>query len=176
MRDLLPRIHAQHGVFGTLGNHDDAAIAIELERMGIRMLVNDAAELERGIESIWIAGTDDDFDYKCDDLGLAMEEVPRHAFTVLMAHTPDLYRQAVELDVNLYLCGHTHGGQIRVPGIGALRSNAICPRKYTYRHWRYQQMHGYTSGGIGCSSLPVRLNCPPELVLITLRSSQLGNL
>lgn len=171
IRQLLPHIHAQHGVFGTLGNHDESPIAFELENMGIRMLINDSAEIERGGESIWIAGLDDDFDYKCHDLGLAMAQVPRDAFTVLMAHSPDLYREAADMDVDLYLCGHTHGGQVRLPGIGAVRSNARVSRKYTYGSWRYRQMQGYTSGGIGCSSLPVRLNCPPEVVLITVRSN-----
>lgn len=170
MRKLLPHINAKGGIYGILGNHDEAAIALELEEMGVCMLENEAAEIRRGRDAIWIAGIDDDYDYQCDDLPGAMAEVPNGAFTALMAHTPDLYSQAAELGVDLYLCGHTHGGQVRVPGIGALRSNARCPRAYIYRHWRHEKMQGYTSAGIGCSSLPVRLNCPPELVFITLRS------
>lgn len=169
MRKVVPIMAAPHGIYATLGNHDESAIAFELEDMGIHMLVNEAAEIRRGRDSIWIAGIDDDFDYKADDLCGAMASIPSSEFKILLAHTPDLYRQAAELGVDVYLCGHTHGGQVRLPKIGSLRSNARCPRAYTYRYWNYDGMHGYTSGGIGCSSLPVRLNCPPELVLITLR-------
>ena len=169
MRKILPRMTAPYGIYGTLGNHDEAAIAYELEDMGLRMLVNEAVKIERNGECIWLAGLDDDFDYKVDDLPSALASVPHEAFKILLAHSPDLYQEAADHDVSLYLCGHTHGGQVRLPKIGAVRSNARCPRAYTYRYWNYRGMHGYTSGGIGCSSLPVRLNCPPELVVFTLR-------
>lgn len=171
VRKLLPGMAAPHGTYATLGNHDESTIAFALEEMGIRMLINDSVEIDRGRDSIWLAGVDDDFDYKSDDLPAALAEVPGHAFKVLLAHTPDLYQQAADSDIHLYLCGHTHGGQIRVPKIGALRSNARCPRAYTYRSWNHNGMHGYTSGGVGCSSLPVRLNCPPEIILFTLRTA-----
>jgi predicted MPP superfamily phosphohydrolase len=137
--------------------------------MGVRMLVNEAAEIRLGRDSIWLPGIDDSFDYKVDDLPAALAQVPAEAFKILLAHTPDLYQDAEDRGVHLYLCGHTHGGQVRLPYFGALRSNARCSRRYTYGYWNYRQMHGYTSGGLGCSSLPLRLNCPPEVVLLTLR-------
>jgi predicted MPP superfamily phosphohydrolase len=167
MRTLLPAITARHGIYATLGNHDDSGIAFGLEEMGVRMLINESVEIGRGRESIWLAGVDDDFDYQCDDLPAAMAAIPSNACKILLAHTPDLYEQAAASGVHLYLCGHTHGGQIRLPNLGAIRSNARCSRAYTYRYWNYNGMHGYTSGGIGSSSLPVRLNCPPEIVLFT---------
>ena len=166
---LLPSMVAAHGTYGILGNHDEAAIAVQLEALGIRMLVNEAVEISRGEESIWIAGLDDDFDYKCDDLPGALADVPGCAFKILLAHSPDLHHYAATRGVHLYLCGHTHGGQVRLPYVGAVRSNAKSPRRYTYRHWMHRGMHGYTSGGVGCASLPIRLNCPPEVVVLTLR-------
>ena len=172
VRKLLPGMDAPYGIYATLGNHDGSEIAFALEEMGIRMLINESVELERGRDSIWLAGIDDDFDYKSDDLPQALAGVPRNAFKILLAHTPDLYQQAAESGIHLYLCGHTHGGQVRVPKIGALRSNARCPRTYTYQSWSYNGMQGYTSGGVGCSSLPVRLNCPPEISLFTLRGTR----
>ncbi|HZS53824.1 MAG TPA: metallophosphoesterase [Bryobacteraceae bacterium] len=182
MRKLLPGIASRHGIYGILGNHDESGMAFALEEMGVRMLINEAAAIDRGRQSIWLAGIDDPFDYKCDDLPAALTSIPSGAFKILLAHTPDLYSDAADSGIHLYLCGHTHGGQVRLPKIGALRSNAKCPRDYTYRYWNHDGMHGYTSGGIGCSSLPVRLNCPPEIVLITLRrqnnpsqSSRCGN-
>jgi predicted MPP superfamily phosphohydrolase len=169
MRTLLPAMAAPHGTYGILGNHDEAAIAFQLEALGIRMLINEAVEIRHGGESVWLAGLDDDFDYKCDDLPSALANVPPRAFKILLAHSPDLHDRAATRGVHLYLCGHTHGGQVRIPYIGALRSNAKSPRRYTYGHWIHRGMHGYTSGGIGCASLPVRLNCPPEVVVLTLR-------
>lgn len=168
MRRVIQSLSARDGVFGILGNHDAAEIAFRLDEMGLRMLVNEAVEIRRGNQSVWLAGIDDPFDYRCDDLPGTLEFVPRDAFKILLAHTPELYAQAHDLKVNLYLCGHTHAGQIRFPIIGSIRNNAECPSEYAYGHWRYGNVQGHTSAGIGCSGLPIRYNCPPEVTLITL--------
>lgn len=168
MRRIISSISARHGIFAILGNHDAGEIAFELENLGVRMLVNEAVELcERG-DSLWLAGIDDSFDYRCDDLPAALSTVPARAFKILLAHSPDRYRQAADSGIDLYLCGHTHAGQIRLPRIGSLKHNSKVPRTYSYGHWRSNEMHGYTTAGIGCSSLPVRYCCPPEIVLIEL--------
>jgi uncharacterized protein len=172
MRRVLDDISARDGVFGILGNHDVAEIAFALDEMGLRMLINEAVEIRRGNQSIWLGGIDDPFDYKCDDLPGTLQPVPEDAFKILLAHTPELYESAAQLGINMYLSGHTHAGQIRFPVVGSLRNNANCPRAYTYGHWRYGEMHGYTSAGAGCSSLPVRFNCPPELTLIQLTAQR----
>jgi predicted MPP superfamily phosphohydrolase len=169
MRRVISSISARHGIFGVLGNHDHAEIAIGLEEMGVRMLVNQAAPVTGEGESLWICGVDDPFDYQCDDLPGTLGQTPEGSFKILLAHCPELYREAADSGVALYLTGHTHAGQIRFPGVGALRHNAKCPRAFAYGHWKYRQMHGYTSAGLGCSSLPIRFNCPPEAVLIELR-------
>lgn len=169
MRRLLENISARHGVFGILGNHDAAEIAYVLNDMGIRMLINDAVEITEGADSLWLAGLDDDFTYQTDDLPGALALVPSEAFKILLAHSPELYAEAAAAGVDLYLCGHTHAGQIRLPFVGSLRNNAHCPPAYTHGHWMHQGMHGYTSAGTGCSSLPVRYNCPPEVLLFELR-------
>ena len=171
MQTVLSSISSKHGIFGILGNHDASEIAFSLEEMGTRMLVNDAAEIRQNRASIWLIGIDDPFDYRCDDLPAALSTVPRHAFKILLAHTPELYEDASQSGVRLYLCGHTHAGQIRFPGIGSLRHNADCPKCYSHEHWTHKGMHGYTSAGVGCSALPIRYNCPPELVLLKLRST-----
>ncbi len=170
MRKILGSISARDGVFGILGNHDAAEIAFTLDGMNFRMLINEAVEIRRGTQSIWLAGIDDPFDYRCDDLPGTLQTVPADDFKVLLAHTPELYESAAQLGVNLYLSGHTHAGQIRFPIVGSIRNNADCPSAYAYGHWQYKQLHGYTSAGVGCSSLPVRFNCPPELTLIQLHS------
>lgn len=169
MLRVVESISAKHGVFATLGNHDASEIAYALAGMDVRMLVNDAVEIIQGRDSLWLAGLDDDFGYQTDDLPGALSPIPANAFKILLAHSPELYNEAAAHGVDLYLCGHTHAGQIRFPKIGALRNNANCPPEYTYGHWTHAGMQGYTTSGVGCSSLPVRYNCAPEIVLIELR-------
>ncbi len=168
MRQIISNLSAKHGVFGILGNHDAGEIAYRLEELGVRMLVNEAVELRERGDSLWLAGIDDCFDYRADDLPLAAAPIPAGAFKILLAHSPDRYEEAADAEFDLYLCGHTHAGQIRLPWIGSLKHNSKVPRAYSYGQWRTKQMHGYTTAGIGCSSLPVRYNCPPEIVLIEL--------
>ena len=169
MRKLVPYLAQPDGVFSILGNHDISEIAFALNDIGIRMLVNESIEIRRGNQSIWIAGIDDPFDYKCDDLPGSLANVPPNSFKVLLAHTPELYQSASDLGVDLYLCGHTHAGQIRLPVVGSLRHNANCPKEYAYGAWQHGSMQAYTSAGAGCSALPIRYNCPPEVTLIELR-------
>ncbi|HEX4168321.1 MAG TPA: metallophosphoesterase [Bryobacteraceae bacterium] len=174
MRQLIGSIQARHGIYGILGNHDDSEIAHELEEMGVRMLVNEAVEIQANSASFWLAGVDDPFDFRCHDLTRALAQVPPDAFQILLAHAPEIYEQAAQSGVDLYLSGHTHAGQIRLPWVGAVRHNAHCPREYAYGLWRHGGMRGYTSAGIGCSSLPIRFGCPPEAVMIELRRSSYG--
>ena len=168
MRRLVHSIRSRQGIYGILGNHDSGEIAHALEDLGVRMLVNEAAEIERGGEAVWLIGVDDSFDFRCDDLPAALAGVPRDAFKILLSHSPEIYAEASSEGIQLYLTGHTHAGQIRVPGIGAVKHNARCPRSMNYGLWRHRGTQGYTSAGVGCSGVPVRFNCPPEIVLIEL--------
>jgi predicted MPP superfamily phosphohydrolase len=80
-----------------------------------------------------------------------------------------MLEDAAQHGVHLYLCGHTHGGQICLPIIGPIIVNANCHRKYTRGVWRYKNVQGYTSAGVGTSGVPVRFFCRPEIGLIELR-------
>lgn len=170
MARLLDSIRSRHGVLGVLGNHDRAEMVPHFERMGMNMLLNGAVEIRHEIEreSLWIVGVDDPHHYGCDDLPGAIQEVPEDAFSVLLVHTPELIQDAHAHGIDLYLCGHTHGGQIRFPLLGPLLTMANCPRQYTHGMWAYQSVQGYTNRGAGSSGVPVRFNCPPEIGLITL--------
>jgi predicted MPP superfamily phosphohydrolase len=88
---------------------------------------------------------DDAHYYGCDDLAQAVQAVPSNAFRLLLAHTPEMFDEAAKAGIDLYLTGHTHGGQICLPWIGPLVMNAACPREYTRGHWRHGGMQGYTS-------------------------------
>ena len=169
---VLQSVRARHGTFAILGNHDAPEIGFALERMGAVVLVNESVEIRAGGARFWLMGVDDTRESDRDQLTEAASGVPRDAFRVLLAHTPELYEQAASLNVHVYLCGHTHAGQFRLPWVGPVLLNAACPRAYGGGHWRHRQMHGYTSAGAGCSLLPVRYNCPPEIAIVELRAGR----
>jgi len=173
MRRILGAIQARHGMVGILGNHDCADIAIELEKLDVRMLINEAIQVGPPDAGLWVIGVDDPHYYRCDDLAGAMKAAPPSGFKLLAAHSPEIFREAARTGVDLYLAGHTHAGQIRLPLIGGL-TNARCPRAYTRGHWRHGLMQGYTTAGVGCSLLPIRFGCPPEITVLDLAKSPLA--
>ena len=166
---LVADIRTPHGIFGVLGNHDCIEMLPELEAAGVTMLVNEARAIERDGQTLWLVGVDDPHFYKCDDLDYACRELPADGFRILLAHSPELYRKAVDYGIRLYLCGHTHGGQICLPKIGPLFTHSSAPRFTAAGEWRYRGMIGYTSRGAGASGVPLRFNCPGEIPLIRLR-------
>jgi predicted MPP superfamily phosphohydrolase len=169
MSGVLSKIHARLGTLGILGNHDAAEMAFWFERMGVRMLINDSVAIREEDSCLWFAGVDDQFDYRCADMPKAVSAIPAAGFKILLAHSPQMYGEASELGVRLYLCGHTHAGQVRLPVLGAVKKNAPVPRPFVQGHWTFGEMQGYTSWGAGCSTLPVRYRCPPEVALLQLR-------
>jgi hypothetical protein len=172
MEKILAGVQARHGIVGILGNHDWAEQVPELERLGIRMLVNEAFEVQNGHDSLWLIGLDDPHYYGCDDLPVALREVPDHAFKILLVHTPEVLADADHHGIHLYLCGHTHGGQICLPFLGPLVVKTNSPRRYTRGVWQYRNVKGYTCAGVGCSGVPVRFFCPPEIGLIELHCTR----
>jgi predicted MPP superfamily phosphohydrolase len=163
------RARLKQPVYGILGNHDSIRMAPALEAMGIRMLFNECEIITRGDQAIHLAGIDDAHFYRADDIGKAAADIPREAFSILLAHTPESYRQAADAGFDLMLSGHTHGGQLCLPGGFPIKLEARLPRSMGAGSWRHGEMAGYTSVGAGTSLLPVRLNCPPEITLHTLR-------
>jgi predicted MPP superfamily phosphohydrolase len=85
--------------------------------------------------------------------------------SILLAHSPEIYRRAAYVGFDVMLCGHTHGGQIRLPGTPALTYNSAAPRYTGEGDWTFDLMQGYTSAGTGSSIFPARFNCPPEITL-----------
>jgi predicted MPP superfamily phosphohydrolase len=157
-------------VFGVLGNHDTIRMVPGLEGMGIRMLLNENVVIERGGQRIHLAGIDDAHFYKVDNIEKAADTIPHEEFSILLSHTPEIYRQAANAAFDLLLSGHTHGGQICLPGGIPITLDAVLPRSFGSGAWMYGNMAGYTSVGAGSSVVPVRFNCPPEITLHNLRS------
>jgi predicted MPP superfamily phosphohydrolase len=164
------RAHLQEPVYGVLGDHDTIQMVPGLEAMGIRMLLNESDVIVRGDQQIYLAGIDDAHGLKADDIKKAALQIPRGEFSILLSHTPEVYRQAAQANFDLMLSGHTHGGQICLPGSIPIILDAVLPRGMGAGAWQYQDMAGYTSVGAGSSVVPVRLNCPPEITLHCLRS------
>jgi len=163
------RAYLRPPIFGVLGNHDTVQMVPALEAMGIRMLLNECEVLARGGERIHLAGIDDAHFYRVDNIEKAASQIPSDEFSILLSHTPEIYRQAAHANFNLMLCGHTHGGQLCLPGSIPIKLEAVLPRRMGAGVWEYGDMIGYTSRGAGSSVVPVRLNCPPEITLHRLR-------
>jgi predicted MPP superfamily phosphohydrolase len=152
-------------LYGVLGNHDTIRMVPGLEAMGIRMLLNESAIIERGGERIHLAGIDDAHFYRMDNLEKAGADIPPGTFSILISHTPEIYREAAHADFDVLLSGHTHGGQICLPGRIPITLDSVLPRSMGAGPWKYHGMVGYTAVGAGSSVVPVRFNCPPEITL-----------
>lgn len=168
MQNLVAAINCQDGIIGILGNHDYIDIVPALEDMGIKMLLNEAVAIERLESKIRIAGVDDPNYYMVDDLNKALRSQQEAGFTMLLAHSSEIAEQAATAGVAAYLCGHTHGGQVCLPGGIPIINNARSPREQLSGPWRVGSMLGYTSQGTGFSGLPIRVFCPPEVTVHTL--------
>jgi len=157
-------------VVGVLGNHDhwNGADAVEeiLKTHQIPILRNRSIPIERNGQRIWLVGVDDVFE-EANDLGKALEGVPSEEMRIVAVHEPDFAEVVTRHGVDLQLSGHSHGGQVWIPGYGA----PILPelaQKYPRGLYQVGNLQAYTNRGIGMVAPPVRLNCPPEVTLITL--------
>ncbi len=159
-------------VYGILGNHDFLDMVPALERTGIRILLNETIRFRRGQSSLYMTGIDDHHFYATDDLPAAAADVPENAASILLSHTPDIYRAAAAHRYDLMLSGHTHAGQICLPGGRIIQRNARCPLYMHRGAWRYSTLQGYTSAGTGATGVPIRFFCPPEITLHTLHKPQ----
>ncbi len=169
MHRVLSGFEARYGVFGVLGNHDLSEVVPQLRDLGVRVLLNEGVLLPVGNARVWIGGVDDPHKFRCDSLEDALAEAPLDAFKILLIHSPERVPEAVRYGVDLYLCGHTHGGQVCLPVIGMVYPNARCAPQYVKGVWKAGPMQGFTTRGLGTTDLPIRYHCPPEAALITLR-------
>jgi predicted MPP superfamily phosphohydrolase len=171
---ILSALHAPLGKFAILGNHDGetgpAKIAATLAAHQIPVLRNQSVPIERGKDRVWLAGIDDVL-RGYPDLGAAIEKIPAHEATILLAHEPDFADESSLSPIDLQLSGHSHGGQIWIPGIGAPWLPPLS-RKYPRGLYRVGNLTLYTNIGIGTIRAPIRINCPPEITLITLRAAR----
>ena len=131
---------------------------------------NQARPIEKDGQRLWIAGVDDVLEGWAD-LSRTTAGIPANEATILLAHEPDYADLAAKAGIDLQLSGHSHGGQVRVPGVGPLVLPNLA-RKYHTGLNRVGNLQVYTTRGIGVINPPVRLNCPPEVTLITLKKAR----
>ncbi len=169
MGALARAVTARHGICAVLGNHDCADMVEAFEAEGIAVLINETRTIQRDGAALQVTGTDDVHYYYSDAARQALAATPE-GFKLALIHSPELADAAAENGFHLYLAGHTHGGQISLPGGRPIITHMSRFRRYARGLWRHGAMQGYTSSGVGVSGLPVRFNTRGEVVLIMLRS------
>lgn len=162
------RRQLKQSVYAVLGNHDSILMVPALEAIGIKFLINENTLIKRGQGELFLAGIDDAHYFRVDDIPKAAKGLSESIPSILLSHTPAVYLQAAEAGFDLMLSGHTHGGQICLPGGIPVFLDSDCPRFVGKGVWRHNKMQGYTSVGSGTSVVNVRINCPPEITLHTL--------
>jgi predicted MPP superfamily phosphohydrolase len=173
--EILAKLDAPLGVYAVLGNHDYWVGFLNLmidsvRKAGITLLRNQAVPITRGRSTLYFVGIDDLW-LRLANVQRALLDVPNNACKIALMHEPDFADISAQAEIDLQLSGHSHGGQVRVPFVGPL----ILPKygeKYPmgfYRVGNFTRL--YTTRGIGVLPPGVRLNCPPEITLITLATS-----
>ncbi|MCH5585619.1 metallophosphoesterase [Shimazuella sp. AN120528] len=170
---LLSQLEAPYGKYAVLGNHDNWSNQLSVKRVlkkaGFELLLNEHISLNRHTDNLYIAGIDDPWVGEAD-IRKALGGIPKDACTILLSHEPDFADEFYRYPIDLQLSGHSHGGQIRIPLVGALYTPPYS-NKYPYGLNRVKGSHYqvYTTRGIGMTRMPVRFHCKPELTIITLK-------
>jgi len=168
---LLSQMTAAHGLWAVMGNHDDNTdrkhVTRALQAENIQVLANQSQAIERDGARIWLAGVNDVLS-RTADLRETLRRVPAGEAVILLAHEPDFANEVSRFPVDLQLSGHSHGGQIRVPLLPPLYLPAMA-KKYFWGTYQVGPLKLYTNAGLGTIGVPMRLNCPPEITLLTLR-------
>ena len=170
----LANLQAPLGTFAVFGNHDwwfgGERVQRALEDVGITVIENGALHLKHGPHDFWLAGLADDMSRRPDG-NKALEHVPTNQPVVAFMHNPAAMDQ-VPVRAALSLAGHTHGGQIYLPWLFAPVTPGRAGPEYAYGEITIDDKLLYVTGGIGTSILPIRINMPPEIVIITLSSGR----
>jgi uncharacterized protein len=167
LHKIVASIQPQDGIMAVLGNHDTCDMVEPFEKAGITMLVNETIDIYRGESRISVTGLDDPYYYYTDQSLRALKESPE-GFKIVLVHAPSMFDLASNNGYSLYLTGHTHGGQICLPGGIPVVLHLRHGRKYYRGVWQYAKMTGYTGQGVGVVGIPVRFNTQSEITVLRL--------
>ncbi len=168
LKDLLSAVKVRDERLAVLGNHDPTDMADALEGLGFSVLCNRATALQRGGERMIVTGLDDVHRFYTPAARRALIDAPA-GFRIALVHSAEMADHAATAGYALYLCGHTHGGQIRLPNGRSIVTRLHRCHFGADGEWRQGRMIGYTSRGLGISGAPLRYNCPGEMSIMTLR-------
>jgi len=180
VRQLLEQLSAPYGVFATLGSPlvDIRDVVTPLfDDLPLRLMVNEWEQIQLGDDRrVVLLGLDCSHHLPTDRQRLAelVLAAPDNVPKILLYHAPDLMQEASQLEVDLYLCGHTHGGQVRLPGYGAILTSSQLGKRYEMGLYCSGRTHMYVSRGVGLEGLSaprIRFLAPPEITLVTMRGS-----
>lgn len=183
--DNMAGLRAKLGVFAVLGNHDgeygDELVSAELTRVGIRVLQNEVAVIERNGRPLRILGFKDHLNLnrrwrRTSEDAIKLLESTGDGDLIALEHSPDIMEvitgeKLISPKLRLVLAGHTHGGQVWLPILGRAIIPSSFGQKFAYGHVRENGIDLFVTSGIGTSILPIRFLVPPEIVVLTLRSS-----
>ena len=168
---ILKNLKAPHGAWAVMGNHDAFTdpdrVTAALKAQGIRVLANESIPMESDGARFWLGGVDDVLG-KTADLDATLHNVPQSEPIVLMVHEPDYADRVAHHPVDLQLSGHSHGGQVRLPLLPPLYLPDL-GKKYVWGLYKIGELTLYTNPGLGTVAFPARMNCPPEITLLTIR-------
>jgi uncharacterized protein len=169
---LLDHVNCADGVLATLGNHDTISAVPKMASAGVNVLGNQSIKLFRKEDHLTITGVDDPSFFFSDMAIQALEKNPGSP-KILLAHSPEMAVEAAQAGYHLYLAGHTHGGQIALPGGRPILTRLSKCKNLAVGEWEVEGMKGYTSCGVGVGSPTVRFNTRGEVTIFTLKTKNL---
>ncbi|PYS98948.1 MAG: hypothetical protein DMF63_12795 [Acidobacteria bacterium] len=181
--DNLAGLHAKFGVFAVLGNHDawygDEEVTAELTRVGYRVLQNEIVPIQQNGATLRLFGLKDHLKLNSwitfdGMIRSTIAANPREGQIVVLEHSPDIlyilnYWKDLNPDLKLMLAGHTHGGQVWLPIVGAPFVPSFVGQRYAQGHVVEEGVHMFVTSGVGTSMLPFRFMVPPEVAMLTIR-------
>jgi predicted MPP superfamily phosphohydrolase len=175
LKRLLPRLKARLGAYAILGNHDVDLLEPYLREMGVTLLDGRRALLESGEAKLELIGLGGVARHDLDAHFIAAQP-PKEPGTlrIVLSHYPDHFRRIRPLNADIFLAGHTHGGQICLPGGWPIITHDRMPRRYAKGVHRLDRTWYIVSRGFGFAGIPVRFNCPAEVAQITLAPAKPG--
>jgi predicted MPP superfamily phosphohydrolase len=169
--DNLQGLKAKYGVYAVIGNHDwwfdETAVRTELERAGIKVLENETASFEANGKKVWILGIEDYWKHYKVDIAKPLSEIEPKENIIGITHNPDSFDKTPD-SLSILLAGHTHGGQVYLPFIGA--PVPVAKKEYTWGHIVHDGRHLFVTKGVGTSGPGIRFCAVPEILVLTLEA------